>query len=613
MLDDSSVAVQPADAAGPGWPPAGSDLYRVADLEVFPAGDGLSLVYARDSEAAAFFRADTIGLLAGCRDFGTIDEHVRDYLAMTGSRAPAPAVRRDLLGLCAQGFLVSAAEFASAADGGRAAEPPISTIVIPTRDRVTLARRAIVGYAGNCAYYGRSADIVVADDSADPAVRAQYRAMLGLLSRDLGIAISYAGREEKLAFASLLASAGEIPEEVVRFGCLPDPGAAVTIGANRNVLLLHTVGDRVFSADDDTVCRPAIPPGHRDGIAVDSGGNPLDLWFFPDRQTAFAAARYAEADILGCHGQYLGAAPATMLAAAGQVCLERGAPELFRRLLARESRIGVTANGVVGDCGWDNPDFHLFQDEATFARLVGSAEGFRVARKTREMIQAVTRTTITAQADPRFAMCIGLDNTGLLPPFLPAGRAEEVAFGAILTTCFSHVYAAHLPILVQHDPTAVKRFPAGEMFMIRTGAWLRSCVGQFDPGLAPEPYTRLCRLGEFLTDLGQLPDRGFDEFARRLAWASMSGLITTLEDRLAGPEPPPAYWAREARQFIARARRSALTPADEWYAEVGGRAALRRLLRQFGQLLIWWPAIVKTARELRAAGHRPARPAGGKA
>jgi hypothetical protein len=93
----------------------------------------------------------------------------------------------------------------------------------------------------------------------------------------------------------------------------------------------------------------------------------------------------------------------------------------------------------------------------------------------------------------------------------------------------------------------------------------------------------------------------------------MSGLITTLENRLAGPEPPPAYWAREARQFIARARRSALTPADEWYADVGGRAALLRLLRQFGQLLIWWPEIVKTARELRAAGRRPARPAGGEA
>lgn len=607
-------AAQPADGAGPGWPLAGSDLYRIADLEIFPAGDGLSLVYARDSGAAAFCRADTIGLLAGCRDFGTIDEHVRDYLSTTGSRAPAPAVRRDLLGLCEQGFLVSAAEFASAADGGGAAQPPISTVVIPTRDRVMLARRAISGYADNCSRYGRRPDIVVADDSADPGVRAHYRAMLGQLSCDLGVAISYAGLDEKSAFISLLAKAGEIPEEVLRFGCLPDPGAGVTIGANRNALLLHTIGERIFSADDDTVCRPGTPPGHRDGIAVDSGGNPLDLWFFPDRQGAFAATHPAEADILRCHGQYLGAAPAAVLArTAGPVSFERGDPGLLRRLRARESRIGVTANGVAGDCGWDNPDFYLFQDGATFARLVGSADGFGVARTTREMIQAVTRTTITAQADPKFAMCIGLDNTGLLPPFPPTGRAEEVAFGAILTACFSHVYAVHLPILVQHDPAAVKRFPAGEVFTIRLGAWLTSCVGQFDVGLADEPATRLRRLGHYLTDLGQLPDRSFDEFARRLAWMSMSGLITGLEDRLAGPEPAPAYWKREARQFIARARRSALMPADEWYAGAGGRAALQRLLRRFGQLLIWWPAIVETARELRATGQHLARPASGEA
>lgn len=608
-----SVTAQHADAAGGGWPPSAAHLYRVADLEIFPAGDGLSLVYARDSGASAFYRGDTIGLLANCRDFGTIDEHVQDYLATVGPRASAPAVHRDLLRLCAEGFLVAAAETASGADSGSAAQPPISTIAIPTRDRVALTRRAISGYAENCARYGRRPDVVVADDSADPAVRAQYRAMLGQLSRRLGVAISYAGLEEKSAFVSLLADAGKIPEEVVRFGCLPDSKATDTIGANRNVLLLHTAGERVFSADDDTVCHPAVPPEHDDGIALDSGGNPLNLWFFPDREGAFAATRYVEADVLGRHGQYLGAAPAAVLAAADSPSFERGDPGLLRRLRARESRIRVTANGVVGDCGWDNPDFHLFQDGPTFARLVASADGFRAARTTREMIQGVTRTTITAQADPKFAMCIGLDNTDLLPPFPPTGRAEEVAFGAILTACFSHVFAAHLPILVRHDPVTRKRFPGDQVFTIRPGSWLQSCIGQFDPGPVRAPQKRLCGLGHFLTDLGQLPDRAFDEFARRLAWTSMSGMITSLENRMAGPEPTPAYWAREARQFIARTRRSALAPVDEWYAAVGGRAALQRLLRQFGHLLTWWPAIVETARQLRAAGHRLAQPAGGAA
>ena len=88
----------------------------------------------------------------------------------------------------------------------------------------------------------------------------------------------------------------------------------------------------------------------------------------------------------------------------------------------------------------------------------------------------------------------------------------------------------------------------------------------------------------------------------------MSGMIGYLEARLASPERPPDYWAREARQFIARVRRSALAPAEEWYAAVGGREMLQQWLRQFGQLLIWWPAIVQAAHELRAAGDELALP-----
>ncbi len=586
-------------------------MYRTADLDVFPAGDGLSLVYARDSGAAAYFRSRTVALLAGCRDFGTIDEHVQVYLNTAGPQAPATAARRDLLRLHADGFLVAAADLVAGADGGSTGQPPVPVLVMPTRDRVALARRAISGYAGNCARHGRRVDVVVADDSADAAVRAEYRVMLAQLSGRLGVTISYAGREEKAAFASRLAETGDIPEDVVRFACLPGSrsGSGVTIGANRNALLLHTVGERIVSADDDTVCQPSVPPGHRDGIALDSTGNPLEAWFFPDRKDALAASQSADTDLLGRHGQYLGAAPAAVLAAAGSISSARGDPQLLRRLRNRDSRIRVTASGVVGDCGWDNPDFSLFQDGPTFARLVGSAGSFRVGRTTREMIQGVTRATITARADPKFAMCVGLDNTGLLPPFPPVGRAEEVAFGAILTACSSHAFAAHLPVLIQHDPVTEKRFHNGQMFEIRLGAWLQSCVGQFDPGLARAPETRLARLGHFLADLGQLPREAFDDFARRLAWASMSGLITTLEDRLASAELVPAYWARDARQFMARARRSALRPADEWYAASGGRTALQRLLRQFGQLLIWWPAMLQTARELRAAGHGLARPA----
>ncbi len=580
--------------------------WRMADLEVFPAGDGLSLVYSRDSGATGFYRADTVVLLLSCREFRTIDEHLQAHARSGAFRADGSVLRRDLLRLSRAGFLVSADQLLPRKVAGP--QPtPISTIVIPTRDRPRLLRRAIDGYARNCARHGRQVGFVVSDDSAGLDTRRDCRAMLAEIARDLGVDICYAGPEEKAAFAAQLARSGNIPGKVLRFGCFPDRGSDITVGANRNALLLHTIGERIFSADDDTICRVAVPPGHADGHALGEGDNPLQLWFFRNRQEAFAAVRYIEEDFLDHHDRYLGQAPRPMLAAADAAAFETAEPALLRRLLAGTGRIRITANGVVGDCGWDNPNFYLFQDGTTGHRLAGSPAEFGTARVTREMIQAVTRTTITARPDPKFAMCIGLDNADLLPPFPPVGRGEEVAFGAVLGVCFD-AYGAHLPLVLQHAPAGRKQFAAAGLFPISLGSWLPACIGRFDPGFAGSPAERLRRLGYYLTELGRLPGPAFDEFARLAMWASMSTLISNLEGRLASQDPVPARWMRDARQFIAKARRSALAPAEQLYAATGGREALQRLLRQFGELIIWWPVIVEAAGELRAAGHRLAQP-----
>jgi hypothetical protein len=584
-------------------PPVAAEQYRVADLEILRAGADLALVYARDSGAAGYYRADVVDLLTSCRQFRTLQEHGQAYAG--DQPATARGLQRELQRLARAGFLVNR-------DAGWPADstrdlPPISTIGFPTCDRVAVLRRAITSYADNCRQAGRPAEVVVVDDSTTPSRQDDCRRMLAELQPSLEPEISYGGLAQKEAFTRAVATAGNIPEEVVRFGCLGEPAAGLPIGANRNALLLHTVGERIFSADDDTVCRLAVPPGHSEGLDLDSGGNPLQLWFFASRDEAFDAVRDVEQDLLGLHERYLGQPPAPLLAA-GVASFELADPALLRRLRSAPGTVRVTTNGTVGDCGWDNPDFVLFQDGASWARLVSDEVGYRLARTTRNMVQATTRTAITGRPDPKFAICLGLDNTELLPPFPPAGRAEEVGFGAVLASCFPGAYAAHLPWLVRHDPVGARQWAAAGQFSISLGSWLPSCLSRFDPGLNPAPDERLRRLGAYLSDLAALPAAAFDEFVRLGVWDSMSGLISTLEDRLAGPEPVPGYWARDAQRFIVQTRRNAMSPVEEFYSALGGRATLQRLLERYGQLLIWWPAIVATARQLRASGQRLARP-----
>lgn len=585
--------------AGPDVPAA--EQYRVADLEVLRAGADLALVYARDSGAAGYYRADVVDLLTSCRQFRTLAEHGQAYAG--DHPAAARGVRRELQRLARAGFLV--ARNAGWPDQATRQLPPVSTVGFPTCDRVPVLRRAITSYADNCRQAGRPVEVVVVDDSTGPGSREDCLAMLAELRSSRGLEVSYGGLAEKEAFVRAVADAGNIPEEVVRFGCVGEPTAGPPIGANRNALLLHTVGERIFSADDDTVCRVARPPGHSEGLELDSGGNPLQLWFFASRDEAFQAVRCVEQDLLGEHERYLGQPPAPLLAAAA-ASFELADPALLRRLRSAPGAIRVTTNGTVGDCGWDNPDFTLFQDGATWDRLVGDEAGYRLARTTREMAQAATRTTITGRPDPKFAICLGLDNTELLPPFPPAGRAEEVGFGAVLTSCFPGAYAAHLPWLVRHDPAGARQWAAPGQFSIGLGAWLPSCLSRFDPGRSAEPQARLRRLGAYLTDLAGLPAADFDELVRLGVWDSMSGLISALEERLAGPAPE--FWARDAERFIVQTRRNALSPVEELYSALGGRAALQRLLERYGELLAWWPAIVAAAGQLRASGQRLARP-----
>jgi hypothetical protein len=576
---------------------------RVADLEILRAGGNLALVYARDNAATAFYHADVVELLLSCRQFRTIDQHAQLFAGADAEPGRTATLRRELHRLVRAGFLLSRDGLRLEATAQDTSLAAISSVGFPTRDRIEVLHRAISSYAEQLSRHGRRADFVVVDDSAREETRKAYRSMLHGLENSTGIEIAYAGLEQKLEFARKLAELAEVPEEVVRFGCLGEPGAGVTIGANRNALLLHTVGEPIFSADDDTVCRLAAAPEQSDGLELDSAANPLQLWFFRDRKDAFAAVEQVEEDLLGLHEQYLGRQPAPLLAGTR---FDLADPALLWRLQSRPGRIRVTTNGTTGDCGWDNPDFHLFQEGPTFDRLVRSEEDYRAARATRNMVQAATGATITGQPDPKFAMCLGLDNTELLPPFPPVGRAEEVGFGALLTRCFPDAYAAHLPWLVRHDPVGQRQFSSAGPFAIGLGSWLPSALSRFDPGLSGSPTARLRGCGGFLTDLSRLAAADFDEFVRLGIWDSMSALIQGLEERL--ETPVPDYWARDAQRYIAELRRGALAPMEQLYSPVGGRNSLQRLLAQFGQLLSWWPAIVTAARQLRADGQRLARP-----
>ena len=136
----------------------------------------------------------------------------------------------------------------------------IRCVAFPTANRVGSLRRCLLSYMTMCRQYGRQCRYVVADDSPDVTTRRACLDMLRELQKTQDVQIFYAGMPEKQRFVEKLIREGELPPEVARFTLFDVDRTGVSTGANRNALLLSTVGEAFFCADDDTLCEPVRAP-----------------------------------------------------------------------------------------------------------------------------------------------------------------------------------------------------------------------------------------------------------------------------------------------------------------------------------------------------------------
>lgn len=495
----------------------------------------------------------------------------------------------------------------------------IGTVALVTHERPAALERALSSYIDNCERHGRAVDFVVMDDSRSSEGRAAYRELLASVVQARGVRVSYAGVDEKAAFVEALVARG-LPPAVVRFALAPR--RASTAGANRNALLLHANGDALFSADDDTLCQVAAPPEPGDGLAVAAGVNPADHWFFADRASALGAVSFVDRDVLGGHEALLGRGVKDLLAGPSGA----GDPAVRARLAARGGRVLATFNGLVGDSGWGAPFGswiapmgYLAMRGASLRRLVAWEASYRAAVTSREVVRVVDRLTV---ADAAFSMMgfAGLDNRGLLPPFCPIGRGEDNVFGALLAAAAPDACVGHLPWALVHAPVESRRFWAGEMARTASstdlGRILIELIRSVDlaPDL-PSIAARTSALGAALVDLGSRPRAELEAVVRARLAESNRALCAWLEGSLDAAGGGPAWWASDVRRYVSEVSGAAarddypvaLDLADGGSLEEA-RARTRNIVRRFGELLVYWPALVDEARTLRARGIRPAVP-----
>ncbi len=594
--------------------PADADEYRSLGVVTFPMGEDRELVFAEPSGAAKVLSLAEVDVLTSCGTFRPLETHANEICRTSGL---PPDQQLQILYQLAQfaraGLLVSrkqVLDLLRPPSPPRPAPPRIAALGVVTRDRPESLERCLEGAIRNAKTHGRACEFIVMDDSGDDRTRAVLQ---GLKARH-GATIRHAGRREKDLYAAALAKEAGVDPETLAFALADPEGCGFTPGANRNALLLDTVGEMFVSLDDDTLGTPCAPPmTPSPGLMLTSEADLTESWFHPDRDSALRAAPPVEKDLLGLHEELLGRDPAS--AAAGTADFGTIDARFLRRLRAGDGRVALTQMGTAGDSALGSHGSFLSLGGPSRDRLLASEAAYRAALSSREVVRAVNRLTVTHRPH-LMTTAAGFDNRSLLPPFMPVTRNEDGVFALTLRKCSETALFGTLPWVIPHVPPTGRAMLPDAVTRLDFNDILVSCLSSLEPGFfKPEGADRFALMGRHIAELAGLPAREFRNFLLRIDWLRLSRGIQGLERQIAHFKGEPAWWAADVQKLIDQSRQ-ALTGGDHIVPLdlSGGRdaaaagALAQRLVARFGRLLEAWPALVAAARTLRARGIRLSSP-----
>lgn len=122
-------------------------------------------------------------------------------------------------------------------------------------------------------------------------------------------------------------------------------------------------------------------------------------------------------------------------------------------------------------------------------------------------------------------------------------------------------------------------------------------------------------LGRYLQGVGAMSGPEFESVAHTEVLREAEGFISYLESLVMREHGCAGFWADDIRQMLtalntAVRRPEFSLPLDLTYKHGAqeSRDLARLLVRRFGELLLWWPAIREVAQALRGEGETLAQP-----
>jgi hypothetical protein len=585
-------------------------LHRSTEFRSYDVRGGREVVFTEDCPSGVLVPSGTAKIARYCNRFATLEDHINFILTQRAESNSSAGHIADVLALAAEsGMLVSYNALSrnlQRTGGVEESSGPLDVLAIVTADRPQELELCLQSYSTARLDHNLPKEILLMSDSRTARNGDLTQALAYSLQKSSGINVRYAGLTERQEYAQRLAAKG-IPYEVAHFALAGANDAQCTTGANRNAALLETIGQRFLMADDDTAHKLAVHPAFQSGVRLGSHKDPADFWFFRSREEAAAAAQWKAIDIFTEHGTILGRRLSDF--AASKPDMTASCHHVLAHTLDGLGRIRLTTSGVVGDSGMFSSSSFL-TNEAAASRMSISDLDYNNALHSREVIRVPQQTTITHNTGC-MAMTIGIDNRGILPPFLPVYRNQDGVFAALLSVCSPDTFTGHLPIAVLHQPKSgrVYQRPPADPQYFRVSE-LIICLCSVQQFLLGKTEARMSLLGQLFREIADLPKNDLVSHISN-AVRSMRGLQLKLLDAQLRSDTSYSLSVRNSINQLYNASLVAMLDPNCWVpAELRPLSTddaylqTRHIIQLTGDLLAWWPALNSAALELRHQGVR---------
>ena len=589
----------------------GSTLLSHVGITGVAGPDNTILLRNRITYEQSLVRPEVADALLRCRHFKTIDAHTRHVCDSIPALQQHPETVRQTLEMMQTAGMLQTADAvwqqlteSDATDSGAPCR-----IFILTCDRPDALRRVLDSLAQNPVNTVIDG-IWVIDDSRDAESLRQNANIASELSAQLTCPLRHFDLRARQHLIEHLKNQVEAASSAVDFLLSREAwGDLPTYGIARNLVLLLSQGYKALVLDDDVLAEAALPPISQEALKF---GLPND------REALF----YESKEALERHFLSAGESPLDlMLTVLGkplsQLLLEQlGQPAALAgidgkhldRFIGRGARVLMTQCGYWGDTG--NPRFEWirFLPPDSIRKLLAHNASLAELFLARQSWLGYRGPTLTDVGT--MSALTGLDNTQVMPPYIPAGRGEDGLFGIMLQRLQPESAVWNAGWAIKHEP--VDKRSSDQALTPLTQRVDLSALAEW-LGREPEdqwglsPIRRLAGVSEEVQRLAETSEHELNALLAKSQLASIGVTLTSLRQHLEALQHIPAsdnalkwrsFLEESQQQLIEQIQAPNTKPLADITQHSGApdHSSLRRLGQSFAQALALWPEICSAAK-----------------